>query len=389
MRNAGTRLVSVMLSLPRNSHSLRIRMSTILLVSMSSAFLTVTAQTVGSPEENVASRRERQEGELRCFVLQLQSLNEERPADPEVQLGLAILHQRYGRRDVSSHQRDKARFDSVLSIDPGNKAVWAIRAKDATFLAIARGKRVVKHLEAAIENAKKRGADRIRIRTGPSLGKSPFDSAQVVAYRDSLHEILGDGTLATVVVSEEDYDKARAKVKQRVDQGLMEAMATVDQAQEADPENALYNYYKANLHFALGQPDMALKVLRAAVRKPAVRTYYDQRQKAVTRALAAADAPSPLRSYVEPFNPIGDYLRNWIWKPYLVPLARKNEDQGDLAKAKKIYELSMGMAKHTREELPPEAEELLPHAVDFNRGVSQAIDSWARERLASPGKRGD
>jgi hypothetical protein len=96
--------------------------------------------------------------------------------------------------------------------------------------------------------------------------------------------------------------------------------------------------------------------------------------------LAAADAPSTLRSYVEPFNPIGDYLRNWIWKPYLVPLARKSEEKGDLVVAREIYELSMAMAIHI-------SDERGPHASGFNRGVSQAIDSWGRERLANLGER--
>jgi tetratricopeptide (TPR) repeat protein len=353
-------------------------MSRILLVCMSSAFLAVTAQTVGSPQEDVAGRRERQREEMRSFVLQLQSFDREESRDPEVQLGLAILHKKYGRYNMSFRQKSKARFNSVLALDPDNKIARAILAEDASSFAISQGRLAISQLERQIENARQRGAKEICIFTPSAIDASALDAVPKVVLRSPLGEVLGDGTGKQIIVDERDYAQVRVELRQRVDDKLMEAIGTVVQAEERDPQNALYNYLKANLYFELRQPVAAVKALEVAVRKPSARTYYGEKQKAVTKALAAVGAASTLRSYRESFSQIGDYVHVQIWERHVVPLARKSEQEGDLAQARQIYELSIGMAKHIR-------EEPLPHSSEYNRRAGRALDAWAREGLAGLG----
>lgn len=334
-----------------------------------------------SNTENDSAREIREREAMRDLLPRLRTLEEVRSTDAAIQLGLAIIYRKYDRSKAYS-DRGKAAFERVLELGPGHKIVWAIRAEETTLLGVALKKRLVERLEAVIENAKGRGATEIFIIAGPPINIKSIDPAQTGTWHNPLYDILGDGTGKRVIIDEKDYDQARAKVQQRANIGLKEAIDPVEQAEKHDPNNALHNYLKANLHFELGQVALAMQELRTAVRKPSVNRYHKERQIAIAKALEAADVPSTLRPRVERVSPVGDYLRGWIWRPFLEPLEQQSEEDRDFVQAREICDLLMGMAKHVR-------EEPLPYVSSYNKMVSDAMDRWAQERLSSVAQRAE
>jgi hypothetical protein len=320
--------------------------------------------------------REEKENEIRALVSRLQSLEGARPKDLELQLGLAVFYRDYYVSADYSERRD-AQYARVLGIDPNNKVIWQMRADDAVGKALGAQEKTVHYLESQIENAQTYGRKQIYIAIGIYANDPNPNRPWSLLYN-----VLGDKSGRTVEIKEEDYDLARAKVRQYADNALNQGIKEVDECERHDAENAYYNYSRAELYFNLRQPALAVQELQAAVRKPFIQRYLDQKEKAVTRALEIAEAPAGLFSTSEHRTPAGDYVFTFIWQKYAEPLAAKMEAEGNLDEANEIYKLATGVAKQIR-------EEQLPYDSPYNRGVGARLERWATERASALEKRMD
>ncbi|MEN6334535.1 MAG: hypothetical protein ABFE01_09755, partial [Phycisphaerales bacterium] len=233
----------------------------------------------------------------------------------------------------------------------------------------------VHYLESLIENAQKYGRKQIDIWTG-IYGNDPDPNRP---WR-VLYNVLGDKTGNSVEIEEKDYDQARARLRQYADDALNQAIKEVDECEKYDPENAYHNYRKAELYFNLRQPVLAVQELQVAVRKPFLQAYVDQKEKAVTRALDAADAPPGLFSTTEHRSSATGYVFPFIWQQYVDPLVEKMEKDGDLGQAQEIQRLVMGLARQIR-------EEPLPEASDYHRRLADRLEQLSAERIAAIEKR--
>jgi tetratricopeptide (TPR) repeat protein len=341
--------------------------------------LTMIPYAADGSAENPAAKLQRMEEEKQDVLRQLRSVEQRYSGDREIRMGLVFLYQKcpVGEEPLKESERQ---LEGVLALDPAYKIAWATLAMDTATLTIARGRDLVEGLEGMIDNAKVRRATEIYVGMSPPMNLVKPDAPRGYTRRGPLYEILhatfgGKGDKA-IVIQEKDYDQARGQVRARFNGELNEALNIVERAETHDSQNALYSYLKAHLHMELDQPGLALRDLQAAVSKPFLQTYLEERQNAVAKALEAADAPAVLKSCIEPFSPIGDYMQVLIWKQHLKPLAIKSEKEGNYGQAREIYRLSVGMAKHIREESSLSVS-------DYNKGVSEGIERWAHERLSA------
>jgi hypothetical protein len=60
-----------------------------------------------------------------------------------------------------------------------------------------------------------------------------------------------------------------------------------------------------------------------------VQRYVEREEKAVAKALEAADAPAALKSHPLPRTVVDDYIITVIWQPHVQPLAAQAEDDGN------------------------------------------------------------
>jgi hypothetical protein len=297
-----------------------------------------------------------------------------RSKDLELQLGLAVFYRDYDS-SVDYFERRDAQYARVLRIDPNNKAIWQMRADDAVGQALGTQDQTVHYLESQIGNAQAYGRKQIYVWTG--IHGNDIDPNRPWSV---LYNVLGDKSGNRVEIEEKDYDQARAKVRRYADSALNQAMKAVDECERHDPENGYYNYRKAELYFNLRQPTLAVRELEAAARKPFIQGYVEQKEKAVTKALEAADAPHGLFSPSEHRSPASDYVFTFIWQRHVEPLVTKMENEGSLDQAKEICKLALGVAKQIR-------DEPLPYESAYNKGVSASMERWANERLSALDKR--
>jgi tetratricopeptide (TPR) repeat protein len=335
--------------------------------------LAATAVYAMDPLAGDPAARE-QKKEIRDVVLRLRSLEGVKSKNLEVQLGLAVFYRDY-HSSMDYFERRDAQYARVLQIDPNNRVIWQMRADDAVGDALGTQLKTVRYLESPIENAQAYGRKQIYVTTGVDGNAMDPNRPWSVLYN-----VLGDKSGNPIKIEEKDYDQARAKVRQYADNALNEALKAVDECEKHDPENAYYNYRKAELYFNLRQPASAVQELQAAVRKPFIQAYVEQKEKAVTRALETADAPPGLFATSEYRSPATNYIYSFIWREYVDPLITKMENEGDLDQAKEIYKLAMGLAKQTR-------EEPLPYVSDYNKKLGDAIERWAGERSSAIDKR--
>jgi hypothetical protein len=327
-----------------------------------------------APEDTAAGALQDQEG-WQNLIPRLRSLEAAESNDAEIQLGLAILYRRYDSSTGLS-EMGKAQCNRVLELDPNSKAAWEIRTTDTIGYALRVQRDLVDSLERLIDNAERNGRSQVYIRTGRAINDPNRDRP----WHSPLSDLFGDKSGNSVKIEGRDYDQARAKVRQQADYELSQALNGAEEAERHDPQNALYNYLKAELYFELRQPASAVQELQAAVRKPFVRRYVEEKEKAITKVLHASDAPPALRSHIEPRRPFGSYMELLIWEPYLKPLVTEMEDGGKFDQAKEVCDLATGIAKQIR-------EEPLPYDSAYNKQVSTQIEQWATKRLAALDKR--
>jgi tetratricopeptide (TPR) repeat protein len=338
------------------------------------ALVAMPARATDNAVEDIAAQEQVKKREIHDLIPRLRSLEATRSKDLDAQLGLAVFYRDY-HTSLDYFERRDGQYARVLQMDPNNKVIWQMRADDAVGRGLGAQEQTVHYLESLLENAQTCGRKDIDIWTG--IYGNDIDPNR--PWR-TLYKVLGDKSGRSVIIEEKDYDQARAKVRQYADNALDQALKAVDECEKHDPDNAYYDYRKAELYFNLRQPALALRELQVAVRKPFVQAYVDQKEKAVTRALEAADAPAGLFSPNEHRRPASNYIFDFIWRQYVEPLAAEIESEGNLDQANEICTLATGVAKQIR-------EEPLPYDSVYGKRVSTYMEQWATERLTASDKR--
>ena len=263
------------------------------------------------------------------FIPRLHTLGDEYPNDIEIQLGLGFLYTRYADTRVFS---DIDQYEKVLTIDPNNKAAWAIQAKLICWRYTGKRIMLLDQLESKIAYARERNAEELR----------PYKNSD-------LYNWFKEEGKDTVVIK--DFDLAVQQLRQKLDEKVPAVLATLNRGQSKDPENAFYNYLKAHLYFELHEKEKALKEIEEGAAKKYFSSYVEEINKAKARVLQEAKFPQPHRDLIVGMRiPFEDFLIQGIWKRGLADLGKSYEAQGDFKNAEKVYRLTVTMAEQSQRE---------------------------------------
>ena len=276
------------------------------------------------------------------FIPKLHILGDEYPNDVEIQLGITALYDEYGvpqgsfksSHELRQNQEAKvsAQYEKVLTIDPNNKAAWALKVDYVCTYYTAQRRDLLDQLESKISYERERNTEEFR----------PYKNSDLYYW-------FKEEGMDTVVIR--DFDLAVRQLRQKLDEKVPAVLATLNRGQSNDTENAFYNYLKAHLYFELHENEKALKEIEEGAAKKYFSSYVEEINKAKARVLQEAKFPQPHRDFIVSLRrPFEDFLNLGIWKRGLADLGKSYEAQGDFKNAEKVYRLTITMAEQAQRE---------------------------------------
>lgn len=310
-------------------------------------------QTIGdgSKDVNTSNPWVAADKKLSEFLPRLQALGEKHPDDEEIQLGLAFF---YSSPSVSAGESLDGQIEKVFMANADNRAAWALKARLFGRQYTAKRRFLIDQLQRKIKYAKRNAID------------------LTIPRYSQLYPLLKElGTDDTIVIS--DFDAALKLLQEKLDSEMPPVLLMLNNGEQNDPENALYNYLKAHIYFELGEENKAIREIKNAVVKKHINNYVIEEHNAKARILREVGFPEhQLPFIVKRVALFTDFFRATVWEKGLVALAENYEAQGAFEDAGKIYKLTLQIAKQIR-------EEPLPYPLPDNEDFSRSLERWARQ----------
>ena len=325
------------------------------------------------------------ERRLLSFYPQLQELGQNHPDDVEIQLGLALLHrtgknlargysfaQNSGRRAPKEPPKlfSDDRFFELPKKFGKNRAAWALVANSfqkhyaPTLAKLIECRHELKSLSIVAERQR---ADHAKPHERSVFYRHFSKGGEGVEVEKD-----DQGKLIVTVTDFDLADKQLTEwIRERTGAEVAAVAAMLDKGHAIDPDNALYDYLKANLYLDVGENEKAFRQIKEALTKKYWSNYPDELGKARQRVLREVEFPSSKMRFLDRY-PDNSYnlARSFIRKS--APLAVDHKNQGNPAKAKRIFELMLRMGKQVKESPMP-----------FMVGPDQIrdIQDWAKHSI--------
>lgn len=246
------------------------------------------------------------------------SLVEKNPDDVEIILGSADIFDlspfvfRKNERLVS--------YEDVLNVDSANRIAWAKTLKNEMVVYLLEQENV-KH---AIKSVNSLWNGKTEIPTNSAI----YNLAKTEEERKSLAMQQKESVLAR---------------KKKLEQSFVVLSEHLEKAKESDPDNAVYNYFWAQIYSVQGEMDKAVDEIKKGTSKPYVTFYAKERTKARQRVLEMVNYPWPAYGYVlvprvNEFTFLSRFIRE-----VLIPFAKQYEET-DPVKAENLYNITISIA---------------------------------------------
>lgn len=293
---------------------------------------------------------------LETLKPRLPAISGSHPNDLSIQIGIVYLYRKYGVPDRTAKQYGsheemvQDQYDRVLRIDPNNRFIWSMKAKRAYYDYSSARKHLPEHLAQIIAIAKGRNVEKIKI----------------VDYSTELKRWYEEENIE--YIEKEIFDVAVEQMYRKFDKKAQEPLQIINEGQSKDPQNALYNYFRANIYLLQNEYESVVKEIEQAITKEYISTYQDEMAEAAAKVLKEAGLKQSKIDWItgiraSTLHPLGAE----IWNEGLSKLADRYERHGDYDKAEKIYKMTILMAWQV------EAEEVLPWV--------KGLDNVAFDRL--------
>jgi tetratricopeptide (TPR) repeat protein len=272
----------------------------------------------------------------------LQKLSQAHPDDAEILIGIANLIQGnshyLGSLEASSVREQ---YERILAADPDNRLANAVLARMRTSRYIGKTS-LLRELADKIDNAKRRGLDRLRLEINSDFAEYLKDHAEEVKItpQPGRHRI---GPSVYLLI---DFDIAKKVLHQKLEAEAVPVLKMLDDTETKDPNNATYDYLRARIYLQLGNTEAVLAAMEKAAQKKYVKQYVHEAEQAESRVLDEIDFPQNLRKYIAGARlSFGAYIYD-IWRTDdsiaapekgLSDIAAEFEDQGNFEKAENIY----------------------------------------------------
>jgi hypothetical protein len=343
----------------------------IILISMS-AQSNAADQNSARIEEDSMRRVKAAQAEIYSRWPEMERLEKEYATDVEIQMGLAILYKRNHTGSASWTEKIEEQWKKVISLDPGNKTALATITTNNTQFYTARFSARLDDLEMKIEGAIKRGDEYITIQKEIRYAPIIINSKTVQTdFQVPLYQYFSSGDNKDIVIS--DFEAARKELKEKLTIELAESIETISTAEKSDPNNALYNYLKAQVFFEMGQNESGLEQVRTATKKQYLKTYVPEMRQAVSKVLEALNFPEQFRSIIDSeYVPFGQFINSHIITKGLEPLISQYKEQNQTKRIEEIVNMASVMEKQIR-------QEPMPYPMTVNR-YGDNIKRWIDTR---------
>ncbi len=295
------------------------------------------------------------EDKLRQFVPELSKIEERFSDDSQEMLGLATIYERYSP-SFDYWNRSTQLYQKAAALDPNNKAIRAALVRKVLVDFISQRKRVLMQLGPIQEYAKRENLKEVEI---PSWG--------------GLYEWLHEEGQDKVVIR--DFNETRAYLCKKLDRDLPVVIDELSKSEQFEPENALYNYLRAQLNFELGKDSEGLAEFEKGSRKPYLKHYWVEIAAAKKKVLQESGFPEPSRKIIVNIPPpIGGMPAT---PDKIFGMAKQQQESNNPRKATEIYEAIIRTTKQIK-------EEPVPNKANGKRGgnwFSERVETQAREQL--------
>jgi hypothetical protein len=312
----------------------------------------VNSQNSTLTEEEYTRQRMKAEEYLRNLLPEMEVLENKYANDVEIQMGLAILYKRNHTGSANWIEKIEGQWEKVISLDPGNKIALATITTNNTQFYTARFSARLDDLEGMIESAKNRDANYITIQK--EIRYAPMVDSNFVQmdFQSPLYQYFSEGNNEDIVIR--DFEAARKGLKEKLKSELAKSIEIISTAEKSDPNNALYNYLKAQVFFEMRQNESGLEQVRIATQKQYLKTYLPEMRQAVSKVLDALNFPEQFRSIIDSeYAPFGQIITANILRKGLEPIIAQCKEQGQSERIKEIINMVSIIEEQIRQEPLP------------------------------------
>ncbi|HSV26353.1 MAG TPA: hypothetical protein VLH60_00520 [Sedimentisphaerales bacterium] len=270
----------------------------------------------------------------RQFIPRFEELARERADDPDTLLGLAFIYRFFPTRPHTYI----AALDRVLIADPRNVAATALKTEHDAAVGLARVRYDIVIMDRILASSRIAGTGRVRI--GPE--DEPFYSMvrpgdPFIDWRIS-SRAGPEGKAAYYI---HDLAAARSAFLERLYARLPQLLEPIRAAAAIDPDNAFYDYLKAELCFEMGQMQMGLEFVRSALSKSKLENYVDVARREAMRIMKAERLPRICRDYISTAGiDAKEYVLTQICGAWLDMMADRLTAQDNIAAARDMADLA-------------------------------------------------
>lgn len=298
---------------------------------------------------------------LREFVPTLSTLEDKFPEDPQVSLGLAAIYSRHSPSFEYS-KRSALLYRKTVALEPSNKAAR-----------VGMVKRIVSDFKSELGSL----LSVLKMNQQYANAKNLQEVEILPSWSgvNGLYEWLHEEGQEKVVIS--DFNEARLRICEKFDHKLSPVIAELEKAEKFEPDNAVYNYLRAQLYFDLDKDEKGLDELEKGSRKLYFNTYIVEISTARKRVLQEAGFPE---NYVRTIDeniplPWGIPGENKVFK-----IAKQEQQSGNLKKAKGIYDAIIRISNQYMEEPIPGKEGQAPRK-QADRKLEHRFEKIARQKI--------
>jgi len=308
------------------------------------------------------------------LISRLPDLSDKNPSDLDIQLGIALLYDKYGmleepnnetareeeifRKGTALYYHDQyllyqkkisTQYNRLFALDPSNRIGLAYRAYKVTRQYTASRQKELGNYDKMIAQRKKLKMEEMKVASDCTLSYLLTEKDEGVRKGTGVRLQRGfrKNTYPIIIT---DFDLARQVLVKRFDAKVAVVLEILEKGEEADPDNALYNYLRAHFYFVLDEKDKAFREVRKGVGKKYLNNYVKDRIEARKQVARRVGFSNDVTKKFLGSHVFADFMWRDLCIPYIYKYAGEYKQQGKAEEAEEMYIMLMGIANHIREE---------------------------------------
>jgi tetratricopeptide (TPR) repeat protein len=272
------------------------------------------------------------EKEFSLSLPKLSDLSQKYPNDVEIHLGIADL---FRFRNPPRPYSPAEEYQKVLNIDPQNRPASAILSQLEYDGFILKWQGLFEELKGIGENAKQYDWKETPLENKGLL----YDYLKTDTGKEVVFTLEGPGS----------FEHATAVLKEKCGKEELSLLEKTAKTESIDPDNAVYNYFRAGLYFFQDKKTEALEEVKKGIKKKHFGFYEKEMMKARARVLEEIGFRWPERmEFIIMWTPPAGFLISQIWENRFENLGKEYEAAKQFEKAEEIYKMTADMGEQCK-----------------------------------------